>query len=130
MSTKQGKVGYKLVKLELFPNLPGTSDYESIVKIHKKEQSTVATSSGTVDLTDNSIIGVSLYTATSTTAPSSLTTIMDVEVVNQDIFVSHTANSGSASINYYIELETIDLSDSESTQITLKNLRTVASRFT
>ena len=83
-----------------------------------------------MDLTDNSIIGVSLYTATSTTAPSSLTTIMDVEVVNQDIFVSHTANSGSASINYYIELETIDLSDSESTQITLKNLRTVASRFT
>ena len=47
---------------------------------------------------------------------------------NQDIYVNITDISGSTvPANYYIELETIPLSDIQATQLTLKNIRTITS---
>ena len=42
--------------------------------------------------------------------------------------IPQTTVTGTHETNYYIELETVALSDSQSTQLTLKNLRTIASR--
>ena len=125
LHTNTGSTGYRIVKFELFPYHAGTADYEALVKIFKVEQTSVPTSSGTADFNDNTLLGAALYTGTSTTAPSSLTTIFDQEKFNQDIYVTHTANSGSAPINYYIELEQVTLNLNENTVATLKDIRNV-----
>ena len=49
--------------------------------------------------------------------------IMDNEIFNQDIYVTHNDNHASQNCNYYIELEQIKLSDVQSTSITLQSLR-------
>jgi len=53
----------------------------------------------------------------------------DNEKFNQDIFIYIVdAEGGTEPANYYIELETMSLSDLESTMMTLQSLRTLASR--
>ena len=126
LHTNDGSTGYRVVKFELFPNLPGTSDYEALVKIFKVAQTTVPTSAGTADFNDNTLLAAGLYVATSSTAPISFISIFDQEVFNQDIYVTHTAQSGSAAINYYIELEQLKLSENENTVATLKNIKNEA----
>ena len=55
--------------------------------------------------------------------------IFDNEVFNQNIYVTMQDASGNTIRgNYYIELKTMTLSDVQATQLTLKNLRTLASR--
>ena len=54
--------------------------------------------------------------------------VFDNEVFNQDIYINTAATTGTIPVNYHIELETVALSATESTQLTLKNLRTIASR--
>ena len=123
LQTIKGKVGYRIIKLELFPFDAGTNDYEALVKVFKTEQSSVPTSSGTANFTDSDILAASLYTATSVTAASSITSIFDNEIFNQDIFITHTGNTGNSEINYYIELEVIPLTDSDAEFTTLKDIR-------
>ena len=123
LSTKKGKVGYRIIKFQLFPNLPGTSDYEALVKIFKVSQATVPVSSGVADFSDGNLLACGLYVGTSTTAPSSSTLIFEQEVFNQDVFITHTANSGSGAINYYVELETITMTDNQAVVSTLRDIR-------
>jgi hypothetical protein len=127
LHTNDGSTGYRIVKFELFPNLPGTSDYESLVKIFKVAQTTVPTSSGTADFSDNELVAAGLYVATSSTAPISFISIFEQEIFNQDIYLTHTANSGSAAINYYVELEQVKLDINANTVATLKDMRNTAS---
>jgi hypothetical protein len=54
--------------------------------------------------------------------------IFDNEKFNQDIFVNITDAAGETTpANYYIEVEAMPLSDLQSTQLTLKSLRTLTS---
>jgi len=125
LHTNTGSMGYKVVRFELFPHFPGTADYEALVKIFKVEQTSVPSSSGTADFNDNTLLGTGLYIGTSATASSSLITIFDQEIFNQDIYVTHTANTGSAAINYYLELEQVKLDLNQNTMATLKDIRNV-----
>ena len=130
LRTLKGKVGYKVTKFQLMSNLPGGSstNIEYIGKITKKPDPNIT---NVVDLTDDNIMAVAYYVDNNSTAvPPNDTIIIDNAVTNQDIFVNIVdAAGGSISCNYYIELEKIKLSDIEATQLTLRNLRNVASRF-
>jgi len=54
LQTIKGKVGYRIVKLQLFPYQPGhTVNYESVIQIFTHKQSTVPASAATVDFTDS-----------------------------------------------------------------------------
>ena len=54
LSTRNGSVGYKIVKFELFPDNPGTVRQESLVKIYSVSQTGTPTSS--VDFSDNTLL--------------------------------------------------------------------------
>jgi len=124
LHTNDGKTGYRVVKFQLFPQTPGSADYESVVKLFKVFQTgTIPTSGGTVDFSDNTLVGAGFYGATSSSGPFSGITIFDQEIFNQDIYVTHTTNTGSAPINYYIELEQISLDLNEATVATLQSIR-------
>ena len=107
---------------ELFPNTPGASSFESVVKIYKREQTSI---DGVVDFDDQALLAASFIGGYTSVANSTLneTTIMEHEVFNQDVFITHSEVDGSASCNYYIEMEQMKLAGDEATVATLKDMR-------
>ena len=128
LSTLNGKRGYRITKFQTMITTPGVGgDYEAVVKIYSTKQTSGST---TVDFTEGDLLAVD-YTSGKDSPnygidPSII--IFDNEVVNQDIFVTYGAPTGTLPVNYYIELETVTLTDLQTTQLTLKNLRQIASR--
>jgi hypothetical protein len=126
LSTIQGKVGYKITRFEVFPARPGHgADTESTVLIWKVKQTSVSTTTHTVDFTNANLLGAAyLNEATGATQPASpIVTIFDLETFNQDIYVTHTEGANSESINYYIELEVMALSNEGAEYTTIKDIR-------
>ena len=127
LKTMKGKIGYKITNFQVISNTPGTADYEYVVKITKIEDPNIAAS---IDFTDSKLMAV-VYNKGKNNADepaSTETVIFDNEITNQDIFVNVSdASAGSVPCNYYIELEAMELSDIQSTEITLRNIREVLS---
>jgi len=124
LSTIKGKVGYKIVKFQAMPNLPGTQEFESTLQIFKTEQASISVSIATVNFTDSDLLGALYYVDGSSVTNGPVQTIVfDQEIFNQDIYVSHTQTSGDTAMNYYIELEVIPLDDAGAEYTTLKDMR-------
>ena len=126
LKTIKGKVGYKIIKFQILPSTPGAAEFELVGKITKVKDPNIGP---TVKFTDSDLLAVAYYQdGSSISNNASVDIIFDNEIVNQDIFVNMTdASSGTVPGNYYIELETMDLSEIETTQLTLKSLRTILS---
>jgi hypothetical protein len=123
LKTNTGQTGYRITKLQLIGNAPGTEVVEAVVKIYKISQDTV---DGAVDLSDNTLVGVGFYVS-GTDEEWSIHNILifDNEIFNQDIYITHydaVAHAGQP-VNYYIELEQVKLDLNESTVATLKDIR-------
>jgi hypothetical protein len=121
LQTIRGKMGYKIINFSVMGSAPTTTDTEAVVKIFKKEQSTLST---TVDLTDSDLLAVSYWRQADNPAyPINTQVIIDPEIFNQDIYITHKEGSGSSSCNYYLELEVIPLDDAGAEYTTLKDMR-------
>ena len=121
LHTNTGATGYRITKLELIANAPGTLNYEHIIKIYKIPQTAV---DGVIDFSDNTLLASAyLEGSTSTTTSDNVSIIFDNEVFNQDIYITHSDVEGSAPVNYYIEMEQISLDLNENTVATLKDIR-------
>ena len=127
LKTIKGEVGYKINKFQIISTTPGGGNAEFIGKITKVTDPNIGT---TVNFTDADLMAVAYLQDHSSSANSaSEVIIFDNEITNQDMFVNITDAGGeTVPCNYYIELETMKLSDIQTTQLTLKNLRTVTSR--
>ena len=113
LQTNNGMTGYRIVKFELCGNKPGAVSQESVVKIYKVEQTAI---DAIVDFSDNRLLGSGIwFNKSSVDFPVSLEVIFDNEIFNQDIFVTHSEIDGNEAVNYYIELEAMDLSLDEQT---------------
>ena len=128
LSTKKGKIGYKITKFQVMSSTPGVGEVEYVAKIYSKSQT--GSESATVNFTEGDLMAALYYQDQPATAyPSATDVIFDNAVTNQDIFIYiMDAEGGTIPANYYIELETMPLSDVETTQLTLKSLRNIASR--
>tara|TARA_Y100000356_G_scaffold54153_1_gene43623 strand:- start:68 stop:514 length:447 start_codon:yes stop_codon:yes gene_type:complete len=128
LKTNNGKTGYKITKFQIIPNAPGSTTNELVAQIFKTDQT--GSISANVNFTDSDLMGVAYYEGNSGagTGYSGEQIIFDNETVNQDIFVTMTDAGGSTNPgNYYIELETMALSDLETTKLTLQSIRQVMS---
>ena len=125
LSTIKGKIGYKIKKFEIMSGTPGVGSFEMVGKIYKDDQT--GKIDALVNLTDDNLLAVH-YLHDDATATFNQQIILDNTKFNQDIFV-YIADAGGNTIpgNYYIELETMNLNDLESTMLTLRNLRTITS---
>ena len=87
LHTNDGKMGYRIKKFEGAANTPGTTDTENTLQIWKIKQSSVSTTTATVDFSDQDLIGVLYYaedkSATYNVA-NPLSVVFDKEVFNQD----------------------------------------------
>ena len=123
LHTNDGSTGYRIKRFDIFPAVQDSAK-DSLVCISKIEPAAAIT---TADFSDNTLLGAALMF--NGTYEIQQTIVFDNEVFNQDIFIGFSALSGSTTAtNYYLELETIALSNIQATQLTLKNLRQIASR--
>jgi len=121
LGTNKGMIGYRVVKFQCMPTAPGTANTESVCQIFSEEPDSAV---GTVNFDNPLLLGVN-YSRDGTTTERvvSEVVIFDHVKVNQDIYITHVEVSGSAAVNFYLELEQIKLSLDEATVATLKDMR-------
>jgi hypothetical protein len=123
LRTIKGKIGYKIVKFDIISETPGTNNIELIGQVFKKEQVSILS---VVNFDDSDLLAAAFHV---TQYGPTQATIFDNQIVNQNVFVTMTDQSGnSVPGNYYIEFEAISLSDVEATRATLQSIRTIASK--
>ncbi len=121
LQTSTGKVGYRIVKFQVFPNEPGEQHLEGTVKIYKDFQTTV---NNTVNFTDNALLAVAYYQDRyELSYSSSVDVVFEREIFNQDIYVTASDTEGAQPTNYYLELEVIPLASVEAAITTVKAMR-------
>ena len=106
-------IGYRLIKFQMINDIPGTLDFENVLKIYKTKQDPV---DAVVDITDDSLLAAAFTSgdATANNYPEDQTVVFDRIVVNQDLYVTNKEVSGNASLqNYYLEFEEVKMSGSE-----------------
>jgi len=120
LSTKDGKMGYRIKKFEVITETPGQANVEATVTISKVD----FTPLNKIHLTDGNVLGVAFYSGNSSAHiyPTSQVMIFDQEVFNQDIYVGNNDLQGEA-MNYYLELETIKMTDNAAAVSTLRDIR-------
>ena len=128
LKTNNGKTGYKVTKFQIISSTPGTTgSVEFVAKIFDKDQS--AAISPVVNFTDSNLIACAFYQDRANASSNTETIIFDNRSFNQNIFVTiDDAEGGTIPCNYYIELETMPLTDLETTKLTLQSIRQVLSR--
>ena len=122
LSTKNGKTGYRIIKLDIIPEAPIASEIEAVVKIFKITQTSL---SATVDFSDGNLLGCAVWWGGTTGVddPQDWVQIFDREIFNQDIFVTGVFSGGTFKCNYYLELETINMTDNAAAVSTLRDIR-------
>jgi hypothetical protein len=122
LSTRKGEVGYRIIKFQLMPEKPGTTDYEHIAKLWKVSQSTIDES---IDFSDNRLLGAAFTEGGAATnfIGNPLTVIFDREIFNQDIYITQIDTKSTLACNYYLELETIKLSEHDAMVTTIQSIR-------
>jgi len=129
LATRDGSTGYRITKFQLMPHLFGASagELESTVKIYSTVQTTA---DGTIDFSDQNLLAAGIINAEAVadSEPTIVTTVFDLMIFNQDIYVTHHNEHGSDTgpVNYYIELEQTKLDLNENTVATLKNIRNLS----
>jgi hypothetical protein len=124
LHTNDGSTGYRITKFQIMGIQPDSTTQESTVKIYKVPQTT---STATIDLSDQTLLAVAFretYSAATSNEPETI--IFDNEIINQDIYITHTDSASNEACNYYIELEQIKLDLNENTVATLKDIRNQA----
>jgi len=126
LETNNGLTGYRVVKFQVMPfEIDGSTAYEAAVTIWKVKQATV---SNDIDFSNHQLLAAAYYVRTTVASSnasefSNESIIFDNEVVNQDIFVAYQDGQTGNKINYYLELEQINLNLDEATVATLKDMR-------
>lgn len=125
LSTLKGKIGYKITRLQTIAKNAGASDSVSLITVYKTEGLLKGITN--TDLTNPNILAIAYKKNQNGSAePDSETIISDLEIFNQDIFITLGSPDGDTQpVSYYIELEQVPLSDLEATQMTLSNIRTI-----
>jgi hypothetical protein len=122
LSTKKGEVGYRIIKFQVIPNNPAAQEPEAIVQVWKVEQTLPTTE--LIDFSDQTLLAAAYYSGGGTTTkPQDVVIIFDKEIFNQDIYVTLKDDNDNESMNYYIELEQMPLSEAHAMVATLKDIR-------
>ncbi len=120
LSTNDGLTGYKVIKFQILPLIPGNSTQEIVSKIFTIEPANVNTA---VNFNDPTLLGAAVYSQSADSWTSFQTVIFDDKIFNQDIFITMDDSQNVAGANYYIELEQVKLDINEATVATLKDMR-------
>jgi len=118
----EGNIAWRITKFQLMVTTPGAADVESCVKVFREKPASVT---NTIDFSEEDLLAAG-YTMDSGSAanfrlPS--TVIFDNALFVRNIYVTNFAASGSASCNYYIELEEVKVSAAGIAQLSVAAAR-------
>jgi len=121
LHTNDGKTGYKIVKMQLIGEQPGTTNIEATVKVFSVPQTTVTNN---IDFSDNTLLAAGHHAkGNNTSEVVSDIVVFDNITFNQDIYVTAIDTQASEPVNYYIELEQVKLTEDQALVAIVKNLR-------
>ena len=122
LSTKKGKIGYRIVKFQVIAyDMPGTA-MESVCSVFKVKQT--GTMPLIIDFADGNLLATAYFSGGASTSISlDEVIIFDQEVFNQDIYITHNDAQNAGALNYYLELEVMTLSDNAAAVSTLRDIR-------
>jgi len=121
LSTRDGSVGYRIVKLQIMHDEPGQNHAEHTVKIYKTLQTTI---DNNINFTNSDLLAAAYLAENPDQAyPLSTIIVFDQEVFNQDIYITAEDTIGARGINYYLELEQMKLDQTQNMSATLKAIR-------
>ena len=127
LSTNNGLIGYRIVKLEAIPQNPFTANSENAVTVFSTQTNAtgaVRTPSIVLDFSDPTLLAAAIVdNSDSYNYSTDPLVIFDNVKFNQDIFICNASSTGSESINYHLELEQVKLSNDEAAIATLKDMR-------
>ena len=124
LHSNNGSIGYRIKKLELMPEAPGTTTYELIVKIFTTPQTVT---SSAIDFSDQTLIASAYLEGSAGTTPGDLLSVVfDNITFNQDIYITCFNENGAGGANYQLELEQFPLDLNENTVATLKDIRNLS----
>ena len=123
LHTNTGSTGYRIKKLQVISESPTSKAPENILKIYSIPQSAV---DATVDFSDNTLLGVAFlkHGSTNTTYDTEII-LFDNTTFNQDVYITSIDPADSSAMNYYFELEMVNLDLTENTVATLKDIRNI-----
>jgi len=120
LHTNNGKTGYRVVKFELLP-VDADEDVESVVKVFTVDP---GTPTANIDFQDATLLAAGIIRAgTGVSQPLTAITVFDNVKFNQDIYVTLKGNSYTKDVNYYLELDQMNLTEDEALVTIVKNLR-------
>jgi len=129
LHTIDGLIGYRIKKLQVFPEKPTNTNTEALLKVFSISQTAT---SAEVDFSDNTLLAMAYYSGStsSDSYPDDMTVVFDNMTFNQDIYLTmRNVGSGNNPVNYYIELEQVKLDLNESTVATLKDIRNIEAQY-
>ena len=121
-----GAIAWRITKFSVFPNLPGTQDYESTLQVWRESQDSISTSTATVDFRDDELLAAAYYVEDKSATygnPPGLLVIFDNALFSRNIHITHTATTGAELMNYYIELEEVKVSAAGMAQLAVAAAR-------
>jgi len=121
-------MAYRVTEFLLFPYQVGDVTQESVCTVYREEQTTIPTGSATTNLGDPDILAVGAFTVGSGTSsyqqsPSYSYIIIDNVLFSRNIYVAHTDNGGTNSLNYYLEIEEVPVGSATLMQLKLGTAR-------
>ena len=117
LERQNANVAYRITKLSLFPQEPGDTAYEHVVKIYRESQSSI---DGIVNFTDSELLAAAyLEGREETNYTDSLIVVFDNVLFSRNIYITQSEIKGSRNCNYYIELEEVPVSASALMQLKL-----------
>ena len=121
LGTNDGLTGYKIKKLQLISENPGSTPHnENVVKIF----TTPHTVTNTIDFNDPTLLAAAFYTQDASRIYNPSTTVVfDDKTFNQDIYLTVLQVDETGLVNFYLELEQTKLDLNEATVATLKDMR-------
>lgn len=108
-------LAFRIVKLQLMANVPGTTDYEHIVKVYREKQTSI---DPIINFDDTDLLAAG-YLAVGTGNSSFMTVVFDNVLFSRNIYVTMSDVNGSLSCNYYLELEEVPVGASTLMQLKL-----------
>jgi len=116
-----GEIAWRITKFQTVNSAPGAEDVENTTQIFREEQSAVVS---TIDFTDDELLAISVYRAGAGLAePNTSNIIFDNALFSRNIYVTSGNAGGSASMNYYVELEEVKLSAAGMAQLAVAAAR-------
>jgi len=110
-------LAFRITKFQIIPNTPGTAtDSEMVAKVYREEQSSIT---NTIDFNEIDLLGAAYYQDNTGGGGMVDKIIFDNTIFSRNIFVTYAVVGGSATCNYYIELEEVPVTASTLMQLKL-----------